>query len=104
MRSINVYNGVHNELNSAQKCKGEFRESRSHDCGVEPGQPHRDNCDVERCSSCGGQLLMCGCPDHDKAFARWTGFWPGKLEATALNMDLNGFCQVSDLFFVKPTL
>jgi hypothetical protein len=52
------------------------------DCGVQPGQPHEDGCDVECCSVCGGQRLMCAgdgdeCRHHDRAFARWTGIWPG---------------------------
>jgi len=78
--------------------------SECHDCGVGPGQPHLNNCDVERCSVCGGQYLMCGCKKHDKAFARWTGFWPGSLEAFALGMNLNelGESGLSSLFFVKP--
>ena len=67
--------------------------SQCHDCGVAPGEVHKSGCDVERCSICGGQTLVCrGCPDaegntkHDPAFARWTGIWPGWAEAMALGM------------------
>lgn len=35
-----------------------------HDCGVVQGQYHVEDCDVEECPSCGGQLLGCRC---------WTG-------------------------------
>ena len=77
-----------------------------HDCGAKPGEMHGSNCDVERCSSCGGQYLQCGCPDHDPAFSRWTGFWPGELEAKALSMDLNSLYSsgIYKIFFVKPKL
>lgn len=56
------------------------------DCAAEPGQAHKEGCDVERCSSCGCQRLSCACEAHDKAFARWTGFWPGELECIALGL------------------
>jgi hypothetical protein len=74
------------------------------DCGVKPGTPHQDRCDVEQCSWCGGQRLQCDCEGHDKAFARWTGIWPGKAEANELEIDLNEFHRAgyAKVFFVKP--
>jgi hypothetical protein len=60
-------------------------------------------------------MLMCGSDEHDPLFARWTGFWPGELEAVGLGMistdggpyvgaDLNGFMEkgLHKIFFVKP--
>lgn len=77
------------------------------DCGIKPGQPHGEYCDVERCSVCGGQYLSCGCDEgneHDPLFARWTGIWPGDLESQYLGIDLNQFTiqGYDQIFFVKP--
>ena len=74
-----------------------------HDCAALPGQQHKDNCDTERCSVCGGQRLCCDCKGHDKDFAKWTGIWPGKAEADYLEIDLNQFYtdRYYKIFFVK---
>lgn len=74
------------------------------DCAAKPGQKHQINCDVERCSVCGGQRLQCDCKRHDRAFARWTGFWPGSLEAKALGISMNDLVDrdLERVFFVKP--
>ena len=75
------------------------------DCSVSPGQIHMSGCDVERCSSCGDQKLSCICMDHDEQFSRWTGYWPGSLEADALEINLNEFYSsgLYKFFFVKPS-
>ena len=73
------------------------------DCGTHPGEEHARECDVERCSNCGRQRLACGCEKHDPKFARWTGFWPGALEAVGLGINLNELDKrYSRMFFVKP--
>jgi hypothetical protein len=77
---------------------------KCHDCDAKPGEPHDAGCDVERCSVCGGQRLQCHCRGHDKAFARWTGIWPGKAEADFLGLTLNDLYEQGKekFFFVKP--
>ena len=78
------------------------------DCGVRPGAEHLPGCDIAACSVCGGQRLQCemvgSCPDHDAAFARWTGLFPGVAESTALGIDLNTIYELGlhRVFFVKP--
>lgn len=74
------------------------------DCGAEPGNKHKPGCDVERCSSCGCQRFSCSCRSSDSSFSRWTGVWPGELEAAYLEIDLNEFYSKDyyKIFFVKP--
>lgn len=73
-------------------------------CGTDIGQPHKEDCYVEKCSVCGGQWLKCKCEGHDRLFARWTGILPGKAEASYLRIDLNDFERqgYNKTFFVKP--
>lgn len=75
-----------------------------HDCGAGAGDVHISGCDVERCSFCGEQLISCRHKKHDPLFARWTGFWPGWLEAKELGIDLNDLYAYDfhKIFFVKP--
>lgn len=52
------------------------------DCGANPGERHTStSCDVQRCTVCRGQYMVCQCGEHNWDEARWTGHWPGSLEA-----------------------
>ena len=77
------------------------------DCAVVPGQPHREGCDVERCSACGMQrIAYCHESEHDPLFSRWTGIWPTDAEAQFVGVDLNEFVKqgFQAVMTVKPTL
>lgn len=103
--SLREWDRMMTTLRKLRDQKGEIMGLQNcHDCGAKPGEIHQDGCDVERCSVCGGQRLCCDCEGHDKAFARWTGIWPGYAEATLLGLDLNQFCiqNYEKYFFVKP--
>lgn len=68
------------------------------DCAVEVGEPHRDGCDVEICTSCGVQRLMCDCPDHDKSKARW-----GNLKDLLADFWVDNYCgTVTNIKTGKP--
>ena len=84
-------------------------------CGALPGCQHKEGCTVERCSVCGKNKVLCQCEDHDKAFARWTGYLPGEFECKMLslttidqttldqipNMSLFIGLQLDKTFFIK---
>ena len=56
-----------------------------HDCGCAPSMQHREGCDVERCSVCGGQFIACRCAGHDPQLVKWDGDWPPGARGIAEN-------------------
>jgi len=52
-----------------------------HDCGAKVGEKHTSGCDTEYCTQCGSQWIDCGCLEHRPSQSRWTGYFPGTLEA-----------------------
>ena len=105
LEAFDLRRGLHNSPSSEPNGATTGSALRDcHDCGAKPGNPHARGCDTERCSVCGGQRLVCGCKGHDRAFARWTGIWPGAAESASLGIDLNEFHRrgLHRVFFVKP--
>ncbi len=60
------------------------------DCGTAPGQPHTDDCDVQRCSVCGTQRITCSCAGHDPMRSVWTGEWPTTAKQSNDDLACNG--------------
>ena len=75
-------------------------------CCAPWGEVHAGLCDVERCSHGGLQRIGCESDLHDPAFARWTGYWPGAVEAELFFAgDLNLLVasdQFRRMFLTKP--
>tara|TARA_R110002049_G_scaffold215606_1_gene387053 strand:+ start:13193 stop:13795 length:603 start_codon:yes stop_codon:yes gene_type:complete len=58
------------------------------DCGAAVGKPHKNGCDVQRCSICGSQKISCNCTDRDPLASVWTGEWPKRV--TQIDLQLTG--------------
>lgn len=61
------------------------------DCGTAPGQPHTDDCDIQRCSACGKQRITCSCEGHNPMRSVWTASYicnPDELNSTTPKIEL----------------
>ena len=68
-------------------------------CGSLAGEPHNENCDIERCSVCSKQRVTCECLDHNPMHAVWTGSWPLRT-----NVELSTQLGASTRVNVQPGL
>lgn len=59
------------------------------DCGTGIGLPHMNECDIERCTSCGGQRVSCDCISHDPRNSLWDGEWPYSVDETKPKTELS---------------
>lgn len=51
------------------------------DCAVKPGKVHTEGCDVDKCVTCGVQMLMHAISTCKKPVSSvWSGLWPGVKE------------------------
>lgn len=71
-----------------------------HDCGASIGEPHVNECDVERCSACGEQRITCECKDHDPTKSVWTGDWPVSTSHDSENRQQNPMLEEHDGFVI----
>ena len=55
-----------------------------HQCAAAIGERHDPNCDVGRCSECGGQYFGDSCENSRPTV--WTGDWPGVAECREFNL------------------
>ena len=60
------------------------------------GSKHDDNCDVARCTKCGGQRLSCDCKNGDGDSDIWSGLWPGVMECYKNKLICYDTCRYPD--------